>query len=413
MSAVRALLASSRIPAHPLGLLTLGLLATALPLTAQAEERGLVVRLTTGGEALEGTVTVALHAEGRPADTIELKDDGAASDVTAADGTWSGATWLAGDDFAVVVHIGSTTIDGGKVSWQASDAARDLAVSLQGGTVTVETGVSGTGVGGPPTEPAGPGAAGDPGAGGGTPSEPGAPPPPGGPIASGEPGSMAPGGAPGAAGALPPTSSKADSSLYIAFGLGTLVLVAIAWLWLRNRPAEGASRAGGVTLVPEPGLLGDGTPSLADGLMVWIAGPDDAAALVTPLAATLARHHRVLFAAPSASPAPSVFGGPVFRAANVRPSHLGDAAEALQREGGAPVAVLITGAQPDAGIHKDYADLLPTGAGGVSIVPADPGVAGLGRVTARRDGTVWVLQSGERTMRMIEGPSGFTPESAG
>ena len=402
MSAVRALLASSRIPA-----LTLGLLATAFPLTAHAEERGLVVRLSGDGEAIEGAVTVELQAEGRAAKTIELKDDGTASDVTAGDGTWTGTSWLEGDDFAVRVHVGGATMDGGKVSWEASDTARDLAVKLLGGTVTVETGVSGTGVGGAPNEPGAPG--GGPGAEpgsvvNGAPSEPGTPPPPGGPIA--------PGG-PGAGPALPPTSSKTDSTLYISFGLGTLLLVAIAWVWLRNRPAEGGSRAGGVTRVPEPGLLGDGTPSLSDGLMVWIAGPEDEAALVKPLAATLARHHRVLFAAPSASPAPSVCGGPVFRAANVRPSHVGDAAEALQRDGGAPVVVLLAGAKPDAGIHKDYADLLPIGTGGVSIVSADPGVTGVGRVTARRDGPVWVLQAGERTLRMTEGPTGFTPESEG
>ena len=186
-----------------------------------------------------------------------------------------------------------------------------------------------------------------------------------------------------------------------------LVLVGVAWLWLRNRPAEGGGGTpNGLVVVPEPGLLGPGTPSLSDGLGLWIVPEADQEAVVAPLLATLARHHRVLFAAPSRVAAPSVYGGPVYRATNTRPSHVGDAAEALQREGGA-VAVLFVGTGADAATIRDYADLLPTGVGSICLVAQDPGVPAITRVLAQRDGGAWVVTVGDRTLRLVQGRDGF------
>jgi hypothetical protein len=101
-----------------------------------------------------------------------------------------------------------------------------------------------------------------------------------------------------------------------------------------------------------------------------------------------------------------VYGGPVYRATNTRPSHVGDAAEALQREGGA-VAVLFVGTGADAATIRDYADLLPTGVGSICLVAQDPGVPAITRVLAQRDGGAWVVTVGDRTLRLVEGRDGF------
>lgn len=363
---------------------------------AHAEQHGLVVRLDTGGVTLAGPATVVLTPAGGVPTRLEVKDDGTAPDVTTGDGMWSGSVWLDGDEFAISVEVGGKTLDGGSVSWNAGDAARDLNIGVKGDSVVVEAGISGGGSGGagvgneaPPLGSSAPSA--------GTPS-------------TGSP-SMGPGGAPsgGPMGAPPmgaSTSSSSDGTLYIGFGLGVLVLVGVAWLWLRNRPPEGSARPGGMSVVPEPGLLGPGTPSLSDGLSLWIVPEVDHDALVPQLLATLARHHRVLFTAPSKVVAPSVYGGPVFRATNIRPSHVGDTAESLQRDGGA-VAVLFVGTQADAATLKDYADLLPTGVGSICVLATDPGVPALARVTARRDHGAWIVQSGDRTLRFTDGRNGF------
>lgn len=381
---------------------------------AHAEQHGLVVRLDTGGASFSGPAVVVVTPTGGEATRIEVKDDGVPPDVAAGDGTYSSSAWLDGDAFSVAVELGAKTLQGGTVSWNAVDAARDLQVLVKGDSVVAEAGVSAGGNGGEPT-PGGGGSGGPPVEGGGPATASGGS---GGTAsapfnASGGPSAGATGGPqnPGA----PPLGNRAvstsDGTLYIGFGLGVLVLVGVAWLWLRNRPAEGSTRPGGLTVVPEPGLLGPGTPSLSDGLSLWLVPEADTDALVRPLLATLARHHRVLLAAPSRVVAPAVFGGPVYRATNIRPSHVGDAAESLQREGCA-VAVLFVGTQADAATLKDYADLLPTGVGSICVLSQDPGVPALARVTAQRDNGGWSVKTAERTLRLVEGRDGALEEPA-
>lgn len=366
---------------------------------AQAEQHGLVARLQLNGESIKGSAAIVLKPEGGEPTRIELADNGTAPDVTKGDGIWAGSAWLDGDAFTVSVDVDGTITEGGPVTWGATDANRDLTIGMKGGQLSVEAGVSGGGGGGP-SPGAGGDAAVDPSAGGG--SGGGALPDGAGgaPVGPGFPPGMPPGTAPGVSGAA---KSGADGTLYIGFGLGLLVLVGLAWLWLRNRPAERS--AGGLPRVPEPGLLGEGTPSLSDGLQLWLTSDADADAVVRPLLATLARHHRVLFVAPGKVTAPPVYGGPVYRAPNIRPSHVGDSAESMGADGG--VAVLLVNTQADAASLKDYADLMPSGIGSVCVLTQDPGVAALPRVTARREGPVWVVQTGERTLHLREGAQGF------
>lgn len=387
---------------------------------AHAQQHGLVVRLDTDGVSFTGPAVVILTPTVGEPTRLEVKDDGVPPDVGGNDGVWSGSVWLEGDAFTVGVEVGGKTLQGGTISWNATDDARDLQVMLKGDTVVAEAGVSAGGVA--PTDPA-PGDGGAPGAPGSEGGAPASGPGASGPGASGpgasNGGSFGPTGGPsgGPASGAPPLGDRTaadtsnDGTLYIGFGLGVLVLVGVAWLWLRNRPAEGGSRSGGlVVVVPEPGLLGPGTPSLSDGLSLWLVPAADTDALVRPLLATLARHHRVLFAAPSSVAAPAVHGGPVYRATNLRPSYVGDAAELLQQNGGA-VAVLFVGTQSDAATLKDYADLLPTGVGSICILEQDPGVPALARVTAERDNGAWSVKTAERTLRLVEGRDGALEET--
>lgn len=376
---------------------------------ALAEERGLVVRLEMGGSASPSAAYVLLkHTDGETT-RVEVKDNGTPPDVTQGDGTWAGAIWLDGDGFDVSIELDGEVIAGGPASWAPDDAARDLSVRLEGGSVSLEAGVSGGGVGNEPL-PGGNGAPGDPslGAAGGGSSGAGAPAASGGGTTGA---GASPASGPAGPGFAGRTAETGQGSLYIAFGIGLIVLVGVSWLWLRNRPGEAVGRVGGLALVPEPGLLGPGSPSLSDGLQVWIVPDADAAALLRPLLATLARHHRVLVVAPSSVTVPSVFGGPVYRSTNLRPSHVGDAAESLVREG-TVVTVLLFGTQSDAASVRDYADLLPTGVGGVCVLTSDPSVPALARVLARRDGEAWVVQTETGAVRLVESDAGLEPEAA-
>ncbi|MFN7146521.1 MAG: hypothetical protein ACK4YP_22290 [Myxococcota bacterium] len=343
---------------------------------AHAEPHGLVVQLRVDA-APNAAAVLLTPKEGTPT-RVELKNDGNVPDVNAGDEVWAGSLWLEGDAFEVSVEVDGKTIPGGPVSWSDGDAARDLTVTLAGGSVSVEAGVSAPPKDGTQGSGTAPGAE---GGGGGAVVQPG------------------------------PDNKGSAGGLYLGFGVGVLALFGVGWLWVRSRPATGGGLPKGVSLVAEPGLLGAGSPSLSDGLQLWIVGPDDAEAVVRPLLATMARHHRVLVAAPNGKAVPAVFGGPVYRSANLRPAHVGDAAEALQEDGGA-VAVLLAGTAADAASLKDYADLLPTGVGAVCVVAQDPGVPALARVTARRDGPVWVVQTPERTFRLAETPDGFVEEAA-
>ncbi|MDP2311249.1 MAG: hypothetical protein Q8P18_34840 [Pseudomonadota bacterium] len=394
---------------------------------AHAEQHGLVVRLDSSGATFSGTVVVVLTPPTGEPTRLEVLDDGVAPDVAAGDGTWSSSLWLDGDAFTISVEASGKTLEGGPVSWNATDSARDLQVIVKGNSVVAEAGVS-TGGGGEQqpgdagaprtTQEGGSGSASTassagpstgPSPGSGSPSGPSAGP------SSGP--SSGPSGAPGGSGTPPlgnrtaTTSSSNDGTLYIGFGIGVLLLVGVAWLWLRNRPPEGSARTGGLAVLPEPGLLGPGSPSLSDGLSLWLVPEADADALVRPLLATLARHHLVLFAAPVKVVPPAVHGGPVYRATNIRPSHVGDAAESLQREGRA-LAVLFVGTQADAATLKDYADLLPTGVGSICVLTQDPGVPALARVMAHRDNGAWSVQTAERTFRLVEARDGALEEPA-
>jgi hypothetical protein len=155
--------------------------------------------------------------------------------------------------------------------------------------------------------------------------------------------------------------------------------------------------------VPEPGLLGPGTPSLSEGLAAWVAQSGDVA-LVQALVSHLADRHRVLVVAGPGVDVKPVAGGPVYRLAGTRPSEVGDAAEAIAREEGPPLAVLLVPEGEGGPSLRDYADLLPDDVGGVALLSREADAA-LARVRLRPAGEgAWdvELPDGTRRVRATE-----------
>jgi hypothetical protein len=195
------------------------------------------------------------------------------------------------------------------------------------------------------------------------------------------------------------TSPRSDTGLMIAFGGGLLLLAALGVLWSRSKgPPDDVLAT--LPRVPEPGVLGTGTPSLTAGVSVWTIAPEDAPAFVRALLATVARHHPVLLAAPATVRSPSVFGGPVYRTETVAPAPLVDLVEALAREVPGVCLFLVC---DDASAH--LTELSPDTAG---VIVATAPVTGRPVVRCRRDGDAWIVE-GERSIVVREGRFGLEP----
>lgn len=192
----------------------------------------------------------------------------------------------------------------------------------------------------------------------------------------------------------------------MAFGVGALLLTLIGYLWMRGGSAGDGVLPAGVTRVREPGILGVGTPSLSDGLSLWVAAPNDAHDLVRPLLTTLAQHHRVIVSAPPEGSVPSVRGASVYRVTTGKPTALGDAAEALAENGAGGVAVMMLGDGLDASTLKRHADALPEGVGGAVVLMQVPS-ATLPVVHCERREDLWHLRIGDTEIVVREGARGF------
>lgn len=341
------------------------------PASISPGAHGVVVRLETGAAKVQTPVVVHLKPTTGAVADVQLKDDGAPPDVQSGDGTWSGTVWNENDTFSVSVSTGKARVEGGVAAWSKADLQRDLSLTLVDGRLDVQASVAralsapGEGeppagggdaaAGGGPGGGAGGGGAGPGGAGGGK-------PPPG--------GFQLDGGGPAKGVGGPVTAVSSDATLYVAIGVCGFALVIIAHLYLSGGSSR-ASRSGlppGVTVVPEAGLLGPGTPSLSEGLAQWVVAPQDAHEVLRPLIATMARYHRVVVCAPSRSALPAVPGGPVYLVEPGKPSVLTDAVEGVQDMGAGGVAVLIIGDGLDGAALKAQADALPEGVGGVVLV---------------------------------------------
>lgn len=362
-----------------------GVVAALLCFEAAAQEtsNGIVVRLETGGKSFsEPVVAVLTPKGGGKAVEAVLNDSGTLPDVKAGDQSWSGAAFIADDTVSVVLKAGQDVHDGGTVSWTADDRFRELAVRFSDGVMTIDASVAAAGAGpGSDATATGLPPLGDE-AGGGSAST----------VADGATPST---GGSNTMGARPsavsfPKESALKPELFIGLGVGLLLLVGMAWLAMRNRRSESSPQASGLVPLPEPALVGAHTPSLSDGLSLWVADEATTTELLGPLLATLAREHRVLLVGPTALQPPPVRGGPVYRVTSARPSLAGDAADALLREAATPLAVLFLAKVVDGNTLRDYADVLPPGVGGLVLSSNDPDVPWR-KVQVTREGALFVL----------------------
>ena len=375
--------------------------ASLFMLSTASASTGIVVRLTTGGEAVGSPVEATLTNEEGVATTIVLLDNGEAPDVGAGDFNFSGSSMTEGETFQVSLSLAGKSEDVGEVSWPAEVTARDLVITRYEGMVTLETGAGDNGQ--PTGQPIDPSAAAPSGEGTEQPGTPGA---------VGEPfagGSDQPARGPNVTfpNADGGTAAKDDKTLYVIGGILLLILAGVAFFWFRSPEASAHSTtvaapggaSGLVHRMPEPGILGQGTPSLSDGTSVWVVDAANSQDFFTLLLGSLAQHHRVVVVAAGSSSLPLVHGGPVYRMKSPRPGHVSDAVSTLSREPGNPLAVLINATGMNGATLNDYADLTP-GDLGMVILRTDAHSGPEQSLNVTRTGGGWSIKAGDTTVTL-------------
>ncbi len=371
------------------------------PATIAKGAHGIVVRLDAGAQKVETPVVVHLKPVDGPLTDVQLKDDGAPPDVSGGDGTWSGTAWNEHDEFEVSINLGANRVEGGRISWLKEDLQRDLSLTWFNGQLKAEASVAndvpggaGAGSGSGTVTGAPPGGDGAPptGASGTAPSGP--------PKGGFQLDAKAKGSGPSAS-----ASTSSDATLYVGIGGCGFALAFIVHLYRRGR-SRTTGLPDGLTLVPEAGFLGAGTPAVSEGLTQWVVAPGDAHDLLRPLVATLARHHRVVICAPSRSAVPSVPGGPVYRIEPGKPRDLLAAVETVMDMGAGGVAVLLLGDGLDGAALKTLGDALPDGVGG-AVVVMQVLMTTLPVAHAERRGDTWRLRFAKIEVDVVEREDGF------
>ena len=379
--------------------LVLGALAVS-SLSAQAAT-GIVVRLVTGGDTVDSPVVAILINKEGTEHQATLADNGEPPDVNPGDHHYSGSTMLDGDSFAVSISLGGEVEEVGEVSWPTDVTARDLVITRYDGIVTLETGA------GDNAQPNGQPSSGAPGSESG---ELGGAPPGGGaaPMA-GSGTARAP--AVSFASSDTPGQINDDSTLYVIGGILLLVLAGVAFFWFRpeDNPASTSRYTGSdqAHRLPEPGLLGEGSPSLSDGPSVWVVDSEHSKAFLSLLLSSMAAHHRVLVVAPGTDALPLVHGGPVFRMKNPRPSHVADTLDTLRAERGLSFCVLIRATEMNEQTISDYCDLLPSDVGTAIVVSGEHNGPEQ-QVSVLREGSDWTIKTSECTVKLVTNEWGLS-----
>ncbi|RME23178.1 MAG: hypothetical protein D6798_14085, partial [Deltaproteobacteria bacterium] len=322
------------------------LLCTALVGRPAQARVGVTIRLTPPDDDIPQPV-VLLASPGQDPQEVPLADDGVPPDTVAGDGTWSGTAFVADGELSVGLKLGDTVLEGGTVSWTADIAYRDLLLRVDDGALVAEAT-----------------SAGQPGAFAG-----GISPPATGVDAFGTVGApVASTAAPAAATASVTGGDHLGAEVLLVGAGGLLVFgLALGWALLPSLHDGGSGPA--FARLPEPPLFGPGTPSMGDGLTVWITPPDQHADLARLLCRTLAVDHRVLLAAPQTLDLPPQPGGRIFRAHGRNPEEVGDAAEQLDDPGCIPIVVVV--ATTTESLARRFPRELPPGVGGILIVATE------------------------------------------
>jgi len=344
-----------------------------------SETNGLIAILSTD-VALSGSVKVVLNGADGTTELL-LNDRGEAPDVTADDGLWAGLAPSAPLDASVELVVDGETRSGGRVSWEPNARPRELKIRLMGDTVaaTAATGTGGAQEGGGASAPKK------------TPGEEA--PAVSKPVVSG------PTPAPSSTGGFDWMGALALVLALAALGVGLLRKSAPTEVEPQQPPAPPKLPA----RVREAGILGSGTPSLSDGISVWV-GPD---AVLGALLSTLAQTRPVVVVTAPDHPLPPVVGGAVFQVTSLQPETAREAAEAVLARGGLGVCmVILPGAPIDGGVVELARRSLPEGVGGVVFGPsstADAPTVELGPAP----GGVAVTVGGRPVRRVEVGPRGF------
>lgn len=370
---------------------------------------GIVVRLSTGGETVDTPVQATLTNADGATTTLTLLDNGEPPDVNAGDFHFSASSMITGETFGVTLSLGGKAEEVGEVSWPEDVTARDLVITRYDGIVTLETGAGDNGQpAGEPTTPGGMG--GEPALGSAV----------GDPVGNPAVGGTAPARGPNVtfpstsnSSASSGTTAENDSTLYVIGGVLLLVLGAVAFFWFRE--PSGSPVDSGSTLVhrmPEPGLLGEGTPSLSDGASVWVVDTESTADFMSLLLSSMAAHHRVVVVAPGSNPIPVVHGGPVYRMKNPRAGHVADAVNELMRSPGQPVAVLVDATRMEESILSNYADLVPGDLGTMFVRNTAHTGPERSLSVAKNDGG-WAISDGDTRVELRINEWGIATERVG
>ena len=356
-------------------------------LSARAEEpqRGLVVHVNAGAEKLTATVTLKLVPDSGATAELTLNDDGAQPDVTAGDNVWSGFGMVAGASASATLTAATFTATGSGFPL-ATDKERNLDLDISAGKLVATVVASGPrpAIGTAPTAPAE-----NQGV------EPRPPTPPASPTQYPE-ADERPRSEPTKGIAPAPGSGerrgKSDTVLYIAFGIGALLLAALGYFGAARRSAakDRSALPAGVQRAPERGYFGEGTPGLAPGVSQWVVTEADANALIDFLTGRLARVRPVLIHSAAPFEPRAIWGGRVYHANYPKPSALGDAAEAML-DSHPGLVMVVTGA--DADDLELWTAELPAELPIFAVVRASTGVPGP-VVSCRRTLSGWSLVTG-------------------
>lgn len=337
---------------------------------ARAEAKGIVVRLEPGGEVVSQAPVVTLTpASGAPV-SVTLNDDGQPPDVAASDGRWAAVAFAEGSAFSVGVQVGSEQHDAGEVTWSSSASARDLVLTLTWGGVTALA-----------SSPAG------------APGE-------GGPTA--DPGTTAP--AASTASTTTATAAPLDPVLWGGVGAGVLCLLVGLGLAVRN--ARPPLKPVNLERIPEPPILGPGTPTLHRGLSVWTVPPHLRDRLTEGLVRTMACHHRVLVCLPEGAPCPSTLGGPAYFTRDATIRRLEDHLVDMVERPGLPITALWVVDAPANPQLTAFADILEPDIGGIVLATTAPDGRTPDVTVLEVDGSLQ-LQTRRGAIELVEGATGL------